>query len=138
MLRTATSKIFASRLSAGSVRSMVNARAFSVSSMNHSQASGKDDPNFFDMVTYYYNRAVDLLVDKLANFETGHAASGSIQERQQRIRDVFNFIMPCNHILEVSFPIRRDDGTAEVITGYRVQHSQHRTPCKGGWLMKSL
>lgn len=132
MLRAATSKIFTPKLLAGPVRSMVHARAFSVSSVNHSQSGNSDDPNFFDMVTFYYNRAVDLLVDKLANTEPGNVISGSIQERQQKIRDVFNFIMPCNHILEVSFPIRRDDGTAEVITGYRVQHSQHRTPCKGG------
>ncbi|EDV20092.1 uncharacterized protein TRIADDRAFT_36699 [Trichoplax adhaerens] len=100
--------------------------------MNHQSAVKGDDPNFFEMVTYYYNRAVDLLVDRLAATESSHVVAGSIEERQEKIRDVFNFIMPCNHILEVTFPIRRDNGKAEVITGYRVQHSQHRTPCKGG------
>uniref|UniRef100_G1SVB6 Glutamate dehydrogenase n=1 Tax=Oryctolagus cuniculus TaxID=9986 RepID=G1SVB6_RABIT len=39
---------------------------------------------------------------------------------------------PCNHVLSLSFVIRRDDGSWEVIEGYRAQHSQHRTPCKGG------
>ncbi len=32
----------------------------------------------------------------------------------------------------VHFPVQMDDGKFEVFTGYRVQHSQARGPCKGG------
>ncbi|MEI9944460.1 MAG: Glu/Leu/Phe/Val dehydrogenase [Chitinophagaceae bacterium] len=32
----------------------------------------------------------------------------------------------------MKFPVKRDDGTIDVIEAYRVQHSQHKTPCKGG------
>lgn len=34
--------------------------------------------------------------------------------------------------LTVAIPIRRDDGAISVYTGYRVQHSSARGPCKGG------
>lgn len=34
--------------------------------------------------------------------------------------------------LEVSVPVSRDDGGIEVFTGYRVQYSSARGPCKGG------
>ena len=34
--------------------------------------------------------------------------------------------------LEVSIPLKKDDGSVEVFTGYRVQHSSARGPCKGG------
>jgi len=34
--------------------------------------------------------------------------------------------------LKVQFPFRKKDGEVELITGYRVQHSHHRKPCKGG------
>ncbi len=34
--------------------------------------------------------------------------------------------------LAVSFPLRRDDGTIELLTGYRVQHNTLRGPGKGG------
>ena len=34
--------------------------------------------------------------------------------------------------MSVSIPIRRDDGTHEVLHGYRVQHNLTRGPAKGG------
>lgn len=41
-------------------------------------------------------------------------------------------IKACNAVYQMKFPVKRDDGTIEVIEAYRVQHSQHKTPCKGG------
>jgi glutamate dehydrogenase (NAD(P)+) len=41
-------------------------------------------------------------------------------------------IKACNSVYQMRFPIKRDDGSIEVIEAYRVQHSQHKTPCKGG------
>ncbi|HWB25267.1 MAG TPA: Glu/Leu/Phe/Val dehydrogenase [Chitinophagaceae bacterium] len=41
-------------------------------------------------------------------------------------------IKTCNAVYQMKFPIKRDDGSIEVIEAYRVQHSQHKTPCKGG------
>jgi len=41
-------------------------------------------------------------------------------------------IKACNSLLRVNFPLHRDDGSTEVIRGYRAQHSHHRLPCKGG------
>ncbi|MGF1639136.1 MAG: Glu/Leu/Phe/Val dehydrogenase [Cyclobacteriaceae bacterium] len=41
-------------------------------------------------------------------------------------------IKQCNSIYKFNFPIKRADGSYEVITGYRVQHSHHKLPVKGG------
>ena len=38
----------------------------------------------------------------------------------------------CNDVLHISFPIERDDGSIEVIQGWRVEHSHHKLPTKGG------
>lgn len=38
----------------------------------------------------------------------------------------------CNAVLHISFPLKRDDGTIEVIQGWRVEHSHHKLPTKGG------
>ncbi len=37
-----------------------------------------------------------------------------------------------NVTLKMHFPIRKDNGTFEVIEAYRIQHSHHNTPVKGG------
>lgn len=45
---------------------------------------------------------------------------------------VLEQIKECNAVYQMKFPVRMDDGRIEVIEAYRVQHSQHKTPCKGG------
>lgn len=45
---------------------------------------------------------------------------------------VLTQIKACNAVYRMRFPVKRDNGTIEVIEAYRVQHSQHKTPCKGG------
>ncbi|MGE5748863.1 MAG: Glu/Leu/Phe/Val family dehydrogenase [Gemmatimonas sp.] len=41
-------------------------------------------------------------------------------------------IKACNSVYRVQFPLRRDDGSIEVMNGWRAQHSVHRLPSKGG------
>ena len=41
-------------------------------------------------------------------------------------------IKACNSVYQMRFPVKRDNGNIEVIEAYRVQHSHHKAPCKGG------
>ncbi len=68
-------------------------------------------PKFFEQVNRYVDRAAKLL-----DLPEGLLAQ----------------IKACNAVYHVSFPLRRDDGTIEVIHGWRAHHSQHRLPVKGG------
>ena len=45
---------------------------------------------------------------------------------------ILSQIKACNAVYRMRFPIKKDDGSIEVIEAYRVQHSHHKTPCKGG------
>lgn len=47
-------------------------------------------------------------------------------------KGLLNQIKISNSVYHVSFPLRRDDGTIEVIKGWRVEHSAHKTPTNGG------
>lgn len=38
----------------------------------------------------------------------------------------------CNSVYKFNFPLKREDGSYEVLEGYRVQHSHHKLPVKGG------
>ncbi len=38
----------------------------------------------------------------------------------------------CNSVYHMTFPLVRDDGTIEAIQAWRAEHSQHKTPVKGG------
>jgi glutamate dehydrogenase (NAD(P)+) len=46
--------------------------------------------------------------------------------------NIHNFLSRPQRSLEVSIPIRMDDGSIQVFDGYRVQYNYVRGPCKGG------
>jgi glutamate dehydrogenase (NAD(P)+) len=41
-------------------------------------------------------------------------------------------IRECNSVYHFSFPVKRDDGSIEVVHGWRAEHSHHKLPTKGG------
>ncbi len=69
------------------------------------------DYKFFDQV----NRAFDIAAE--------------YSEYDQGLLDQIKI---CNNVYHVTFPLERDDGSIEVIHGWRVEHSHHKLPTKGG------
>src|SRR5688572_19573023 len=47
-------------------------------------------------------------------------------------RDVHRILSQPRRVLEVSVPVRMDDGRVEVFTGWRIHHNTVRGPAKGG------
>lgn len=89
-----------------------------------------EDPLFFDMVEYFYHKSCKILQEKLV--EDWRAPRMSTDDKRKKVKGLLGIIQPCHHVLEVSFPLKRDNGDYEMIVGYRAQHSHHRLPCKGG------
>merc|ERR1712066_295251 len=90
-----------------------------------------EDPGFFEMVEYFFHKACvlseDMLIDEnMKNVRTNR------EEKVKKAHGILKIIEPCAHVLEMNFPLQRDDGTFEMINAYRAQHSHHRSPCKGG------
>ena len=88
-----------------------------------------DDPSFFHMVEYFYHRGWQVVQEKLVEEFKGKF---SIDEKRKRVHGYLSILGPCHAVLEVSFPLKRDNGEYIMINGWRAQHSHHRLPCKGG------
>lgn len=103
----------------------------STSSDHNPYPVDKDDPedaaSFFEMVELYYDKAAALLEPNLVK-----QMVGPLEDREKRIRGILRMIKPCSRVMAVTFPIRRDNGEFEMIEGWRAQHSDHKTPTKGG------
>src|SRR3984957_18397923 len=69
-------------------------------------------------VEYKFFAAVEKSFDKAAKFTSWDP--GILEQIKQ-----------CNAVYRMFFPVKIGD-KIEVIKAYRVQHSQHKTPCKGG------
>lgn len=93
--------------------------------------STAENPRFFNMIEYFFHRACQISEDKLVE-DVGIRSKMTIEEKRKKVKGILMLMEPCDHILETTFPLRRDSGDYEMITGYRAQHSTHRTPCKGG------
>jgi len=68
---------------------------------------------------YSFFQSVEKSFDKAAKFTNWE-------------KGILAQIKACNSIYSMRFPVKMDDGRIEVIEAYRVQHSQHKSPCKGG------
>jgi len=90
-----------------------------------------EDPGFFEMVEYFFHKSCVLIEDRLVDVNM-KGIRASREEKMKKAHGILKIIEPCAHVLEVNFPLLRDDGSYEMITGYRAQHSHHRSPCKGG------
>ena len=102
-----------------------------------------DEPSFCEMVEINYNEASKLVEQSLmAKAKETYSLMDSVERKKRRnqdegqalaeIRGILASMRPCNHVIQINFPISRDDGSYENIVGYRAQHSQHRLPTKGG------
>ena len=72
--------------------------------------SGQDGYSFFESVSRSFDKAA-----KFTKWDPG----------------ILEQIKECNAVYQMRFPVRIGD-KIEVIEAYRVQHSHHKLPCKGG------
>lgn len=97
----------------------------------YSSLPGQEDAGkmFLNQVESFYDKAAALVSDNLVDKLSARIPEA---DRRKKVDGILKIIKPCNNVLEISFPIRKDNGEYEIISAWRAQHSHHRTPCKGG------
>ena len=65
----------------------------------------------------------------LSNVKSQLSAAINISQLPE---EAYKILSTPRRVLEVSVPLRRDNGDIEIYKGFRVQHSTTRGPCKGG------
>lgn len=91
----------------------------------------RPDPSLAEMVEYNYHNGAKILAPALVEGMKKYPR-WSDKKRLERTKTILNIIAQPSNVLEVSFPILRDDGTYELMQGFRVHHCLHRLPAKGG------
>lgn len=70
--------------------------------------------------------------DQISFFENVNKSFDKAAKFTKWPQGILEQIKAANSVLRIKFPLKRDDGSIEVIEAYRVQHSHHKAPCKGG------
>jgi glutamate dehydrogenase (NAD(P)+) len=65
-------------------------------------------------------------------FDTAIAQLNAAADRMGLTAGMRDILRHCNRELTMNFPVKMDDGSIRVFTGYRVQHNDARGPVKGG------
>lgn len=65
-------------------------------------------------------------------FEQVNKAFDNAAQHSRFDKGLLGQIKICNNVYHITFPLERDDGNIEVIHGWRVEHSHHKLPTKGG------
>jgi len=104
-----------------------SARTASIRSFSSEVDDG--EPSFFKQTELFFEKAVSILEPRLIEKVKGKLSD---DEKRNIVNGILRVVKPCNNVMAVNFPIKMDNGQYEIIEAYRAQHSQHRTPCKGG------
>ncbi|RZC38674.1 glutamate dehydrogenase, mitochondrial-like, partial [Asbolus verrucosus] len=93
---------------------------------------------FFDHANWFLHRAYEVCFPKLVPELRDKDPRLTEMEAIKNVMNVIQLLDQCNSIIDVRFPIQRENGKKEIIRGFRAQHGLYSgfDTCLGGLRLK--
>lgn len=87
----------------------------------------------YNNCNWFVHRAYQMIFDDLVE-ELKTKKSSDTVNAVETVLDFIKITEPCNAVLDLRYPVKRDYGGHSVIRAFRVQHGRYRDdiPCLGG------
>lgn len=91
----------------------------------------------FDNINWFLHRSYEILFPTLrATLQNSPDAKLTVDESIDKLNGIIRILDQCNTLIDLRFPVKRDNGSYEVVRGYKGQYgmSTGQLPCFGGKL----
>ncbi|XP_018577510.1 glutamate dehydrogenase, mitochondrial-like [Anoplophora glabripennis] len=92
--------------------------------------------SFYDSTNWFLHRAYEVVFPKLKSelLKVDSYKNQTTDRATEKIEEIIKILDQCNSIIDVRFPVKRDNGLQEIIRGFRAQHglSAGYSSCLGG------
>jgi glutamate dehydrogenase (NAD(P)+) len=127
--KTEMLSLLAARSSITAAASAIGKRSISASTAAHSKHHTADkEPNFLEAVEIFFDKVCCANIRFILIFNACLQAAKASKIDEATLAHM----RATDNVLSITFPIEREDGSFDIIRGYRAHHSKHRSPVKGG------
>lgn len=90
--------------------------------------------SFLNNVNWFVQRAYEVVFNDLVEELKSREPSLHNPRAIERVLNIIKIFEPCSAVVDINYPVKRENGYYSVIQAFRVQHGRCRNdvPCLGG------
>lgn len=90
--------------------------------------------SLFNSANWFIHRAYEVVFNDLIADLKAREPSFDDKKAKCVVLNIIKVLEPCNAVVDLRYPIIRENGDYSIIRGFRVQHGKYRpdVPCLGG------
>lgn len=94
--------------------------------------------SLFNNTNWFVHRAYEVAFDDLIGEVKNREPSFNTLKAVDKVLNLIKVLEPCGTVIDVRYPIERENGDYSVVRAFRAQHGKYRVgvPCLGGVIVK--